>query len=229
MDVIATESVMTTATQLAGIAPGIGYFFALLPDETTRLELSLITQRLRRAHRLEGMLSAPGDMHLELCPIGRLENPYQPMEPTLLAAGAAVRAHAFALTLDSVMRLSPADGRYPYVLAANDASAAAMLGLRLAIARAQVDAGLVLGGVTSFLPHIPLLRGPLADAAEGPIGGVTWQVREFALIRRFFGQLRHEVAATWPLEPAPAVIPLTLEEELASLPDFPMPDEDEEF
>jgi 2'-5' RNA ligase len=220
---------MTTITHPAGITPGIGYFFALLPDEATRLELSLIAQRLRRAHRLDGALTAPGDMYLQLCPIGRLENPYQPMEPTLLAAGAAVRAHAFALTLDSVMRLSPVDGRHPYVLAADDASAAAVLDLRLAIARAQVDAGLALGGVTSFLPHIPLLRGPLADAAEGPVGGVTWQVREFALIRRFFGQLRHEVAAVWPLEPAPVVAPLTLEEELASLPDFPMPDEDEEF
>lgn len=218
-----------TTTHPTGIAPGIGYFFALLPDQTTRQELSLIAQRLCRAHRLDGVLTAPDEMHMELCPIGRLENPYQPMEPTLLAAGAAVRMHAFSLTLDSVMRLSPVDGRHPYVLTADGASAAAVLDLRLTIARAQVDAGLVLGGMTSFLPHLPLLRGSLADAAEGPSSDITWQVREFALIRRFFGQMRHEVAATWPLEPAPVAVPLTLEDELANLPDFPMPDEDEEF
>lgn len=212
-----------------GLTPGIGYFFALLPDEPTREALSEIAQGLCKRHRMDGELTALADMHLELCPIGRLENPYQAMETTLLAAGAAVQEHAFDLTLDSVMRLSPVDGLYPYVLAADGASAAAVLSLRLAITKAQLDAGLTLGGMTSFLPYIPLLRGPMADSAEGPIHGVQWRVGEFALIRRFFGQLRHEVAATWSLPPPPPPKVMTLEEELANLPDFPMPDEDEEF
>jgi 2'-5' RNA ligase len=98
--------------------------------------------------------------------------------------------------------------------------------LRKAIAAAQLRVGLQVSGVSSFLPHITLLRGHAVDAIEESIPPIRWRVREFVLIRSFFGQSRYEVIGRWPLamEPVPEVQDLL--EEMSNMPELlDLPDE----
>lgn len=214
---------MSASPNTHTLADGVGYAFALLPDAAARDRLVATGERLRLTHRLGGTPIAAAMLHLELCPMGRPERLYQPPEQALLTAGAAVQASEFAITLDAAMRLRTHAVHYPLVLCADSATSAAMLALRKAIAAAQAGAGLQVAGVSGFSPYLALLQGDTYNVAEEPVTTVQWQAREFVLIRRFFGGLRHEVIGRWPLQPKPAAMPFNLLDELASLPEFPHP------
>ena len=100
------------------------------------------------------------------------------------------------------------------------------MGLRKSIADAQRKAGLQVGGVSSFHPHVALQFGPMIDAIEESITPIQWHAREFVLLRSFFGQSRHEVIGRWPLasEPEPEVMDMLAE--LANMPELPdLPDQ----
>jgi hypothetical protein len=79
------------------------------------------------------------------------------------------------------------------------------------------------GAVSSYLPHVTLLRGHAVDAVQESIVPIGWNAREFVLIRSFFGQSRHEVMGRWPLqgEPAPERFDLDDLPNLAELPEVP--------
>lgn len=182
--------------------------------------------RFRRSQRASGVPVPVENLHLALCPAGRPERLRQSLEHAMLAAGAAVRANAFVVTLDSAMRCTPAGGQFPFVLCADHAAAAAALGLRQAIAASQRTHGLQVNGVSSYHPHVALQHGPAIDAIEESIASIQWRADEFVLIRSFFGQSSHEVIGQWPLasEPVPEAVDLLAE--LANMPELPeLPDE----
>lgn len=203
------------------LAPGINYFFAVLPDDRARSEISAVGERFRKSHRVTGSPFAIDSLHLSLCPMGNPERLRQPLESALLAAAAGVIAESFDVTLDSVMRFSAKDGQFPFVLCTDAATTAAALHLRKTIAAEQLRAGLQVSGVSSFLPHVTLLQGHAIDAIEESIAPVRWHVREFVLIRSFFGQSRYEVIGRWPLTPRAEPEVHDLLEEMANMPDFP--------
>ncbi len=185
-------------------ARGMHFFFALLPDEPAREEISRTGERFRKSHRLTGTPVDPRDLHLTLCDMGKPEWLEQSLESMLMAAAGKVRATAFPVTLDSAMRLSAAhDNQFPFVLGADNPTAAATLALRRSIAEAQQQLGLRVVGVSSYLPHVTLLRGSSIDAVQESMTPICWIAREFVLIRSFFGQSRHEVIGRWPLGVAP--------------------------
>ncbi|GAB2543521.1 2'-5' RNA ligase family protein [Rhodanobacter koreensis] len=186
------------------LADGISFFFAVLPDDQARSAIAGASERFRKSHRVSGALVGTDSLHLAICPTGRPERPLPSLEGALLAAAGAVRACAFDITLDSAMRFSVNDGRFPFVLCADSSSASSALTLRQTIAEEQRRAGLVVTGVSSYLPHVTLLHGHAVDAIQESIVPVRWTVREFVLIRCFFGQARQEVVERWPLEPVPA-------------------------
>ena len=124
------------------------------------------------------------------------------------------------------MRFSARNGQFPFVLCADGATTAAALVLRQAIATAQLRVGLRVSGVSSFLPHVSLLHGHAVDTIEESIAPVQWPVREFVLIRSFFGESRPQVIGRWPLSTAPEPEVHDLLDEMANLPD--LPDSDEE-
>lgn len=185
-----------------GLASGTDYFFALLPDEQVRADIAGVSERFRRTHRLIGTAVDAARFQLTLCPTGRPERLRGSVEAALVRAAGQVRARAFDITLDSAMRLSAKDGQYPFVLCTDSSSAASALGLRKAIAQAQGQVGLDVPGVSSYMPHVTLLHGPMIDAIEVSIPPIRWRVREFVLVHSFFGQSRHEVTGRWPLDPA---------------------------
>lgn len=207
------------------LAAGIDYFFAVLPDDDARAGIAAASERFCKSHRVSGSLVGADNFHLTLCPIGKVERMLPSLEGALRAAAGTVRASAFDITLDSAMRFSVMDGRFPFVLCADSASTESALKLRQAVAEAQRRGGLAVTGVSSYLPHVTLLHGHVVDAIQESIAPIRWTVREFVLIRRFFGQSRQEVVERWPLESPIAKTPEFFD--LSDLPDLAELPEDE--
>lgn len=207
------------------LTAGINYFFAALPDAGVRSEIVDIAERFRKSHRVNGMSVEVDKLHLGLCPMGRLERSSLPLEAALLAAAATVQARGFRLTLDSAMRFTARDGEFPFVLCADAGSMQAALELRKAIAAAQLDVGLRVSAVSSFMPHVILQHAHQIDSIEESIPPIHWPVNDFVLIRTFFGHARYEVVGRWPLAAVPQEPVVDLLEEMAHLPDLPeLPD-----
>lgn len=197
------------------------YFFAVRPDARARAEIATVADRLRRSHRGNGTPVGIDSLHLGLCPVGRSARTQQPLEASLRSAAAAVRGMGFDVTLDTMMRFTAREGQFPLGLCADSGSSTAALSLRKAIAAAQLREGLQVSGVSSFMPHVTLQHGPMIDAIEEAITPIRWQVREFVLIRSFFGQTVHEVIGCWPLQPPPGPEVIDLLDELANMPELP--------
>jgi RNA 2',3'-cyclic 3'-phosphodiesterase len=225
--VMETQTISTSPNQ-SELAPGINYFFAVLPDDVARSDIAGVGERFRKSHRVSGSPVGIDNLHLSLCPMGKPERLRQSLESALLAAAGEVRAKGFVAAFDSAMRFSARDdGQFPFVLCADTATTDSALQLRKAIAEAQSSVGLHVSGVSSFLPHITLLRGHAVDTIEESITSIHWHVGEFVLIRSFFGQSKHEVIGRWPLaiEPEPEMPDLLAE--MASMPELPgLPDEE---
>jgi len=182
---------------------GVNMFFAVLPDEDAKAEIIRIGERFVKSHRLGGSSVDIERLHVTLTPIGKPDRLRQPLEGALLAAAEEVQVNAFRITLESAMRFSNAgkDGRFPFVLCGDTTTTEAALKLRKALAEAQYKQGLLVPGVSSYLPHVTLLYGQGLEAIEQPIPPISWMAREFVLIRSFFGQSKHEVMGRWPLPP----------------------------
>ena len=183
-----------------GLAGGTDFFFAVLPDERAKAAIVQAGERFRELLRLPKSPVETDRLHLMLSPPGRSEKLRQSLESALVAAASEVHAPCFELALDSVMRLSARDGQHPLVLCADDASTASALKLRKAIAEAQQRVGLIVPAVSLYLPHVVLLHGRSIVAIHESIPPIGWIVREFVLIRCFFGQSRYEVVRRWALD-----------------------------
>lgn len=217
---------ISTPTPPAALAAGIDYFFALQPDARARAQIADAAARFRRSQRTSGVPVSVDNLHLSLCPMGRPERLRRPLEQTLLAAGAAVQAKAFMVTLDAAMRCIATGGQFPFVLCVDQVAAASAMGLRKAIAESQRAHGLQVNGVSSFHPHVALQHGPTIDAIEESITPIQWCASEFVLIRSFFGQAGQEIVGRWSLASEPVSAPIDLLAELANMPDLPeFPDE----
>lgn len=207
-------------------AAGTHFFFALVPDASACEEIARVGERFRKSHRLAGTAVAPAELHLTLCDMGSLDGLRQPLEAALLAAAAAVNLPCMTIALDTALRLSAArDGQFPFVLMADTPSTERALALRRALAEAQRSQGLPVNGVSSYLPHVTVLRGHAIDAIGESIMPISWEARAFVLMRSFFGQSRREVIGSWPLQtpPQPELF------DLASLPDLPGDDDFESY
>lgn len=210
----------------SGLAAGINYFFAVLPDADARATMLDVGERFRKSHRMIGAPVGSDSLHLSVCPIGRPEQIRQPLEEALLEAAGAVCEQAFPVSLDAAMRFSCRDGQFPFVLCADAPTVEAAMGLRKAIAAAQARVGLQVSGVSSFLPHVSLLHGAAIDTIEESVAPIRWQASEFVLIRSFFGESRFHVVGSWPLTCARKVEVVDLLDELANMPDLPeIPDD----
>jgi RNA 2',3'-cyclic 3'-phosphodiesterase len=212
---------ISTSPSQSELAPGISYFFAVMPNDIARSEIVAVGERFRKSHRVSGSPVGIDSLHLSLCPMGKPERLRQPLESALLAAAGEVRANGFVASLDSAMRFSARDGQFPFVLCADTATTESALQLRKAIAAAQSHVGLQVSGVSSFLPHVTLLQGHAVDAIEESIASIRWHVHEFVLIRSFFGQSKNEVIGRWPLAIAPEPEVHDLLAEMASMPELP--------
>lgn len=182
---------------------GVNLFFAILPDERAKAEIIRTGERFVKSHRLGASAVDADRLHVTVTPVGKPDRLLQPMESALIAAGDAVQIKRFEVTLDVAMRFSNQveDGRYPFVLCVDPPTTRSAFALRKSLAEAQYAQGLLVAGVSSYLPHVTLLHGLGIEAVEQPIPPISWVAREFVLMRSFFGESKHEVVARWPLEP----------------------------
>lgn len=219
-----TKAIISPSTS-GELAAGVDYFFALLPDDHARAAIAAVGERFRKSHRAIGSLVAADGLHLPLCPKGKSERLRQPLEDALLEAGGAVRLAGFTVSLDSVMRFSARDGQFPFVLCSDDQSTESAMQLRKTLAVEQLRVGLQVTGVSSYLPHVVLLEGHSIEGIEESITPIQWKVREFVLIRSFFGQSRHQVIGRWPLDGGAERQAYDMLDELASMGDLPVDDD----
>jgi len=222
------QVISTSSPNPADIAQGINYFFALLPDKPAQSAIAAVAERFCKSHRVSGIRIAAEDLLLNLCPLGQPAQLAGSLEDNLRAAAQEVHAKAFNVTLDSVMRFSVRDGHFPFVASADAASGTALLDLRKAIADAQSHRRLRVSGISSYLPHVTMLHGHAIEPIQESIAPISWQVREFVLIRSFFGQSKYEVMGRWPLHAGDSHAAASMLDEDWSLPegDEPLVDDD---
>jgi 2'-5' RNA ligase len=181
-------------------SPGTGelrdnYFFALLPDRSTALQIDRLALDLRRQHQLKGKLIGVDRYHVSLHRGLAIGCSPAELVARMKQAADMVPAKGFALGFDQAMSfyLGPRDPAF--VLSSSDDLPALnelhrALGGAMAVMGLQVD--------RSFTPHLTLLYDArLVAKAAVPL--VRWTARDFVLIRSLVGQSRYEWLGHWPL------------------------------
>ena len=116
--------------------------------------------------------------------------------PALVAAGSAVAAAPFEVTLDTV------SGGAHTVALRSRLNNAPLNRLHRSIAAARTGLGVDGRYGYAFSPHMTLAYRKGASVNR-PVAPITWLAEEFVLIHSLIGQTRHEVIARWPLNGAP--------------------------
>lgn len=166
-------------------------FFALWPEEDTRLALASLAKKHLSAHR--GRLVDPRNLHLTLAFLGSVDEDFR---------GCAERAAGTVAGVPFVLELQHiGHWRRPQVLwSAPESTPDALLGLVGALNRALVPCGHE-PDIRPYSAHITLarkVRGPVAAVPHPPI---RWAVREFCLVASETHPrgARYTTLARWPL------------------------------
>jgi 2'-5' RNA ligase len=167
-------------------------FFAALPDPQTRdaLWAALVASGLDRQLRNE--LFPPGNWHQTFS--GRHFSPTPDIVRRLLCAGARIRAHAFALSLNRIGGGTGARIHWEFRARGRPAEFDALLA---AVQRALAEEGL--GDMEGHRPHVTVsyrAPHPLASVAIVP---VEWMVREIVLVEGGGSPYRYRILGRWPL------------------------------
>jgi 2'-5' RNA ligase len=172
-------------------------FFAVYPDAPARERLVRLARSLRERHGLQGRPFAPERLHITLAMAGdHVGLPPQLLERAV-AAGGAIRAAPFVVSLDRVETFVRPRNR-PCVLLVGE-GIAALSALHDTLARALAELAVVPREQRAYRPHLTLQyddRGPPAQAIE-PIG---WTVGEVVLVRSLLGRSQHLPLARWRLD-----------------------------
>ena len=167
-------------------------FFALWPDGAAAQALAELAAML--APPLAGKPVPMEKIHLTLAFLGDV--PADSLERAI-AAGDAVRASAFVLSLDHVGAFS----RARVAWAGSDAVPAGLETLHGELREAIVGRELPVEE-RAFAPHITLVRkigGPLPQTSlPRPI---SWEAEAFSLMRSELGTGRYSTLAAWDLAP----------------------------
>ncbi len=147
-------------------------FFALWPDDCTRLALAAHRDAL--AHASRGRAMRPDTLHMTLVFAGNVDDL---LVPTLLACGDRVRAPQFSLALDR-------SGYFerPKVAWLGCAAPAPALATLQQDLRAQVLAGGFMLDNLPFHPHVTLVRNARIAPASQDITPMAWPVESFVLV-----------------------------------------------
>jgi 2'-5' RNA ligase len=146
---------------------------------------------LKRAHRFDGKLVAPGRLHISLFALGGLP------EGQLCAAWEAamdVRTEPFAVLFDRTTSFLGRPGNRPFVLIGGQ-GLRRLQSFRQTLGAAMTRRGLRRLANTNFTPHVTLLYDA-RGVDEYPVEPIGWMVREFVLVRSLNG---HEQLVRWPL------------------------------
>ena len=172
---------MITNCDSTGSTPGHRLFFALWPDQATRLAL------MRRQAGIEGKPTAPEKLHLTLAFLGLQA---ASALPDLRAILERVPARPMLLELDTYGHFSG-----PRIAwAGMRAAPPALFELHDALMRELTGQGLLDLQESTFRPHVTLARNARA-APAAPFAALRWPAAEMALVESSVATGRYQVLA----------------------------------
>ena len=172
-------------------------FFALWPDDATRIAIASVAAQLR-THARGGRWTAADRFHLTLPFLGTYRHLPTALVDSALAAAADVRTPGFAIALDRVGSFRTRSHLWWL-----GCEAGPLLPLYSLLAHAMAGFDVPCPPAT-FVPHVTIVRGaarpPPPDVTVPP---VVWPVNSFALIHSESGARNaYHVVGQWPLEAA---------------------------
>lgn len=173
------------------VAGGHRLFFALWPDDETRVALERAVANVAM-FRGAGRRTSPSKYHLTLHFLGGWATRPDDVADRARVAAANVEARAFHLVLD---RAGGFPG--PRVGWLAPAGNSGLDALWCALRHALDDASIEHSDHGKFSPHVTVLRGVAGRLPETPIEPVSWPVTDFVLVYGFDG--RYEILERWPL------------------------------
>ncbi len=168
-------------------------FLAAVPDANAAARIHQLAGILKRAHKFSGRLIEPGRLHVSLFFLGGLSE--QGVQAAC-AATAEVRTEPFEVLFDRTASFRGKPGSRPFVLVGEE-GLRRLESFRRMLAGAMMRRGLRRVANSNFTPHVTLLYDA-RGVEEYPIEPISWNVKEFVLIRSLKG---HDCLARWPLRP----------------------------
>lgn len=176
------------------------YVMLHLPQPVAR-DIGHLQRQLNRSYRGPSRPMAPERLHATLVPLGRYEHRIPSEILTLaLRAGALLEAAPFRVCFDTLQSRGPRSEIGTVELAGRGAGVRPLYLLRRQVVGALLAVGWPEAWIRpTFYPHITV------DYRHAPVGArriepLAWDVTEVGLVDSHYGQGRHEVLASWPLE-----------------------------
>lgn len=175
-------------------------FLALMPDEQAASRAQSLAMQLGQAQGVAVKAARTARFHVTLFHVGNFldEVPAETLRATKLAAQSMV-APPFKVTFDEVGSFKGKPGRLPVVLLG--ATSPGLMQFQAALDQKMKRAGLTQGEQhRQFTPHLTLFYGRSLLQAQA-IDPITWQARDFVLIRSIVGEGVYIEEGRWPLQP----------------------------
>ncbi len=176
------------------------YWMLHLPQEIAQA-IVLLQRRLNTSYRGPSKPMAADRLHTTLVPLGSYEDriPAEVLR-VVHGAGALVHEAPFRVCFDTLQSRSPRRDIGTVELAGRGAGVQPLFRLRRQLVDALINAGWPSGWIrASFYPHITVdYRHEPVDMQR--VTPLTWDVTELLLVDSHYGQGRHEVLASWPLQ-----------------------------
>jgi 2'-5' RNA ligase len=170
-------------------------FFALMPDDATRVRLAAAAEALRASHSgLRARWINPSRYHATLHFLGD----HAALRPMLvdgaIAAADKIHAEPFAWTLDNAASFR---GREPPCVLRGAEVPDPMLQLWQTLRHALALDGQAGHLERSFTPHVTLAYSHSTMLEPAAIAPVSWQVTDFVLVHSVVGQGGYEILGRW--------------------------------
>lgn len=172
-------------------------FFALIPDEATRLGMTALAEQVRSARpQFRARWIQPARYHATL----RFLGDHSALRPRLvdaaIQAAARVSAAPFEWTLDTVETFR---GREPPCVLRSEEKNEPIRQLWQSLGQALALAGLKSSRENDFTPHVTLAYGNGVMLDSMAVASLAWRVDRFALVHSVVGRSHHELLGNWPL------------------------------
>jgi 2'-5' RNA ligase len=171
------------------------YFFAVMPDAVTALEIDARARELSRRYRLGGRLIGAARYHVSLLGLEPPPGAEAMAVEKMVQAGDAICACAFALRFDQALSFSKNAKMHPLVLSSSD-TLPALNALQAALGSAMAGPGAT--GPGSFTPHVTMLYDRTV-VSPTDIPPISWTAHDFVLIKSLRRQSRYVHLRSWPL------------------------------
>lgn len=176
------------------------YWMLHLPPEVAQA-IVLLQRRLNTSYRGPSKPMAADRLHTTLVPLGSYEHRIPPEVLRVVhSAGALLDEAPFRVCFDTLQSRSRRRDIGSVELAGRGAGVQPLFRLRRQLVDALLKAGWPSGWIrANFYPHITM------DYQHEPVDmrritPLTWDVTELLLVDSHYGDGRHEVLASWPLQ-----------------------------